>query len=65
MTSSNETLMYLAKIMLSVWLIKTICSLQATWTERNRVFATNSDVLKPISLQPCVLDLRYFKLRIL
>ena len=30
--------------------------------ERNKVFVTNSDFLSPISLQPNVLDLRYFKL---
>ena len=31
-------------------------------TERNWAFVTNSDFLIPISLQPNVVDLRYFKL---
>ena len=33
--------------------------------ERNWVFVTNSDFLIPISLQPNVVDLRYFKLWIM
>ena len=33
--------------------------------QRNWVFVTNSDFLIPISLQPNVVDLRYFKLWIL
>ena len=33
--------------------------------ERNWVFATNSDFLRPISLKPNVVDHRYFKLWIL
>ena len=32
------------------------------WTERNWIFATNSDFLITISLKPNVVDLRYFKL---
>ena len=32
------------------------------FVQRNWVFATNSDFLIPISLEPNVIDLRYFKL---
>ena len=35
------------------------------WIWRNRVFVTNSDFLIPISMQPNVVDLKYFKLWIL
>ena len=45
--------------------VKVLQEFSLSFTQRNWVFATNSDFLFTISLEPNVADLRYFKLWIL